>query len=128
MTPRGFRAAVLVASGRCARGDTGDSSRRHAAGVLATAGFDVAEPVVVTDGAASVSSALGSALAAGAERVVTSGGTGVGPRDETPEGTRPVLAKELPGIAEALRGHGYARVPTAALSRGLAGVTADGAL
>ncbi|MDQ2624757.1 MAG: molybdopterin-binding protein [Actinomycetota bacterium] len=128
MTSRGFRAAVIVASDRCARGDTEDRSGRHAAGVLEAAGFDVADVVVVPDGAASVTSALGSALAAGAQLVVTSGGTGVGPRDETPEGTRPVLAKELPGIAEALRGHGYARVPTAALSRGLAGVTADGAL
>src|SRR5690606_36753540 len=80
------------------------------------------------DGAESVGAALRETLAAGARFVITSGGTGVGPRDETPEGTRPLLVKELPGIAEALRGHGYARVPTAALSRGLAGVTAEGAL
>jgi len=128
MSTHRVRAAVVVASDRCARGEAEDRSGRHAAALLATAGFEVDGVVVVPDGARSVTAALEGALAAGARFVVTSGGTGVGPRDETPEGTRPLLAKELPGIAEALRGHGFARVPTAALSRGLAGVTATGAL
>ena len=59
---------------------------------------------------------------------MTSGGTGVSPRDQTPEGTRPVLARELPGVAELLRREGAKTVPTAVLSRGLAGVTEEGAL
>lgn len=127
MQLRGVRATVVVASDRCARGEVEDRSGRHAAGLLQTAGYEV-DLVIVPDGAQSVTDALRAALDSGSRLVLTSGGTGVGPRDETPEGTRPVLDKELPGIAEALRGHGYARVPTAALSRGLAGTTSDGAL
>ena len=84
--------------------------------------------VVVPDGAASVEGALRAAVDDGARLVITSGGTGVGPRDETPEGTRPVLARELPGIPELLRREGARTVPTAVLSRGLAGVTAGGAV
>ncbi|KGM14915.1 hypothetical protein N867_14150, partial [Actinotalea fermentans ATCC 43279 = JCM 9966 = DSM 3133] len=52
----------------------------------------------------------------------------VGPRDETPEGTRPLLARELPGLAEAVRRASADTVPTAVLSRGLAGVTGEGAV
>ena len=58
----------------------------------------------------------------GARAVITTGGTGVTPRDQTPEGTRPLLDAELPGIAEELRRRGAATVPAALLSRGLAGV------
>lgn len=125
MTPS--RAAVVVVSDRCARGDTVDRSGPLAAARLEAAGY-VVDVAVVPDGAASVASALDAAVGGGARLVVTSGGTGVGPRDETPEGTRGVLAKELPGIAEALRQRSAERVPTAVLSRGLAGVTASGAL
>ena len=60
--------------------------------------------------------------------VVTSGGTGVGPRDRTPEATRTVVDRELPGLAEALRRTGAQYVPTAVLSRGVAGVTDGGAV
>ena len=126
MTP--VRAAVVVVSDRCARGVATDRSGPKATWHLTQAGFAVDDVVIVPDGAGSVTTALRAALDGGARLVLTSGGTGIGPRDETPEGTRPVLAKELPGVAEALRGRGYARVPTAALSRGLAGVTAGGAL
>ncbi len=126
-SPR-VRAAVVVVSDRCARGEAEDRSGPRAVWMLESAGYEVGPVVVVPDGADTVAAALHDALATGARFVVTSGGTGVGPRDETPEGTRPLLSKELPGIPEALRGHGYARVPTAALSRGLAGTTSYGAL
>ncbi|MDT0164273.1 MogA/MoaB family molybdenum cofactor biosynthesis protein [Actinotalea sp. AC32] len=122
------RAAVVVASDRCAAGAAVDRSGPVAVGLLRDAGLETGEPVVVPDGAASVGDAIRAALGQGVDVVVTSGGTGVGPRDETPEGTRPLLARELPGLAEALRRHGEAHVATAVLSRGVAGLTADGVL
>lgn len=121
------RVAVVVASDRCARGEVQDRSGARAAELLRDAGHDVAPVVVVPDGVASVGSAVAEA-ARTADVVLTSGGTGLGPRDETPEATRPLLARELPGIAESLRRHGEAHVATAVLSRGLAGVTASGVL
>lgn len=122
------RAVVVVASDRCARGEAEDRSGQRAVAVLAGAGFDVGPPVVVPDGEESVGGALEAALACGARVVVTSGGTGVGPRDRTPEATAPLLDRTLPGLAEALRRRGAEHVPTAVLSRGLAGVTRDGAV
>lgn len=126
--PRPRRAVVVVASDRCAAGAAVDRSGPRAVELLRAAGLEVGEPVVVPDGAASVGGALGRALDAGVDVLVTSGGTGVGPRDETPEATRPLIARELPGLAEALRRHGEAHVASAVLSRGLAGVTAEGTL
>lgn len=125
--PRRTRATVVVVSDRCAAGRAEDRSGPAALALLDAAGY-AASHVVVPDGAASVHEALTAALGRGARLVVTSGGTGVGPRDETPEGTRPLLARELPGLAEALRRTAAGAVPTALLSRGLAGVTADGAV
>ncbi len=125
MTGPGVRAAVVVVSDRCAAGQAEDRSGPAAVELLAAAGYP-AERTVVPDGATSVTAALRAAVAAGARVVVTSGGTGVGPRDETPEGTRPLLARELPGLAEAVRRTSADAVPTAVLSRGLAGVTAEG--
>lgn len=114
-------AHVITVSDRSARGERVDASGPRAVEMLAAAGFTV-ELSVVEDGVASVSAAIRDAVASGARLVVTSGGTGVGPRDETPEGTRPLLSKELPGIAEALRREGAAKTPLAVLSRGLAGI------
>jgi molybdenum cofactor synthesis domain-containing protein len=115
-------------SDRAAGGVTADRSGPAARDLLERAGHHVVAVHVVPDGAASVADALTRALADGVDVVLTSGGTGVGPRDLTPEGTRPSLHRELPGLAEALRRHGAVDVPTAVLSRGLAGVTADGVL
>lgn len=122
------RAVVVVASDRCAAGAAPDRSGPRAVDLLRSAGYAVDDPVVVPDGVAEVGAALDAALAQGARVVVTSGGTGVAPRDATPEATRPRLARELPGIAEALRRDGARTVPTAVLSRGLAGVTEGGAV
>lgn len=121
-------AVVVVVSDRSAAGTRADRSGPLAAGRLQASGYTVAPVVVVPDGAGSVEAAVRAAVDAGARVVITSGGTGVGPRDRTPEGTRPLLAHELPGIPEAIRRVGAATVPTAVLSRGLAGVTADGAV
>lgn len=118
-------AAVITVSDRSARGERPDASGPAAVERLRQAGYVVGEARVVPDGAASVAGAIGAALADGARIVVTSGGTGAGPRDETPEGTRPLLQRELPGVAEALRRHGEESTPFAVLSRGLVGVTAE---
>jgi len=124
----GVRAAVVVASDRCARGEATDRSGPLARDLLTRGGYVVDRPVVVPDGAEEVERAIRAAIDDGAQVVLTSGGTGVGPRDLTPEGTRPLITRELPGVAEALRRHGEASVATAVLSRGLAGVTAEGAV
>jgi molybdenum cofactor synthesis domain-containing protein len=120
------RALVVTVSDRCARGDAIDRSGPRAVALLSGAGYLTGPARVVPDGDDSVSAALRQAVRDGVRVVVTTGGTGVGPRDRTPEGTRAVLDRELPGLAEALRREGSSHVATAVLSRGLAGVTAQG--
>jgi molybdenum cofactor synthesis domain-containing protein len=88
---------------------------------LAELGFAAAGPEVVPDGP-QVEVTLRRVLSLGYDLVVTSGGTGISPTDKTPEMTRNVLDYEVPGIAEAIRAEGLPKVPSAALSRGLAGV------
>jgi len=114
-------AVVITVSDRSSRGERADASGPRAVDLLRGAGFDV-EYRLVPDGEHSVRDALQDAIVAGARFIVTSGGTGVGPRDRTPEGTRLVLVQELPGIAEQLRRVGSREHPTAVLSRGLAGI------
>ena len=118
------RAAVITVSDRSASGERADASGPAATARLADAGFEAVHVAVVPDGAASVEAAIAAALTAGFRLVVTTGGTGVGPRDLTPEGTRPLLDAELPGVAEEIRRRGASVVPTAVLSRGLAGIAA----
>ena len=116
-----IRARVVVASNRAAAGAYADTSGPLLAAGLVELGCQVDEPVVVPDGDP-VGQALRQAAADGVDVVLTSGGTGVTPTDRTPEVTRAVLDYEVPGIAEAIRAYGRAKVPTAALSRGMAGV------
>jgi molybdenum cofactor synthesis domain-containing protein len=119
------RALVLVASTRAAGGVYEDRSGPVLVEGLRALGFAVDGPVVVADGDP-VGDALRDAVDEGYDVVLTSGGTGLTPTDRTPEVTRSVLDREVPGIAEALRAHGTAKgVPTAMLSRGLAGVAAS---
>jgi molybdenum cofactor synthesis domain-containing protein len=118
---RAPRARVIVASNRAWAGVYADSSGPILVAGLRQLGFEVAEPVVVPDGDP-VAQALREAIAEGVDAVLTSGGTGVNPTDRTPDVTRDVLDYEIPGIAEAIRAHSRDRVPTAVLSRGLAGV------
>lgn len=114
-------AAVVVASNRAAAGVYADTTGPLIVEALRADGWLVEEPVVVPDGEP-VGAAIAAAVAAGARAVVTTGGTGLTPTDLTPEVTRGLLEREVPGIAEAIRAHGVAKgVPTAALSRGLAG-------
>ncbi len=112
---------VITVSDRSAAGVRTDESGPSLAAALRTAGYEVSLSVVA-DGEESVRAALLAGLAEGARLIVTTGGTGVGPRDRTPEATVAVIDRELPGIAEALRAEGRRHSPHAALSRGLAGV------
>jgi len=117
-----MKAAVVVASNRAAAGVYADETGPLIVSWLTAEGFACGDPVVVPDGEP-VGHAISSAVADGARVVLTTGGTGLTPTDRTPDVTRPLLDREVPGIAEAIRGHGVAnQVPTAMLSRGVAGV------
>ncbi|NUR00015.1 MAG: MogA/MoaB family molybdenum cofactor biosynthesis protein [Streptomyces sp.] len=116
-----YRALVVTASNRAAAGVYEDRGGPLIADGLKGIGFAVDGPQVVPDGDP-VQAALRAAVDAGYDVIVTTGGTGLSPTDRTPEATRAVIDHEVPGIAEAIRAFGRDKVPTAALSRGLAGV------
>jgi len=117
-----MKAAVVVASNRAAAGVYADETGPLIVSWLTAEGFACGDPVVVPDGEP-VGHAISAAVADGARVVLTTGGTGLTPTDRTPDVTRPLLDREVPGIAEAIRGHGVAnQVPTAMLSRGVAGI------
>lgn len=116
------RALVVTASGRAAAGVYPDTGGPILVEGLRAMGFVVDGPVVLPDGEP-VRQALEGAVRDGYDVVLTTGGTGLTPTDRTPEATLAVLDVQVPGIAEAVRGHGVAAgVPTAALSRGVAGL------
>ena len=120
-----MKAAVIVASNRAAAGVYADETGPVIVEALTGAGFDTADPVVVPDGEP-VGDAIREAVDSGARVVLTTGGTGLTPTDRTPEVTRPLLDREIPGIAEAIRAHGVGKgVPGASLSRGLAGISGN---
>ena len=114
------RATVVTVSDSAAKGVRPDESGPLARDLLAAAGFAVTGPLTVSDERDWIADTIRHA-AATSHLVVTTGGTGLGPRDVTPEATRDVLEREAPGIAERLRADGLARTPMAALSRGVAG-------
>lgn len=114
-------ARVVIASTRAAAGAYTDRCGPIIADWLAARGFDVPAPAVVADGS-DVGTALRAALDAGADVVITSGGTGISPTDSTPEETLAVLDRQIPGLADAIRRSGLPAVPTAILSRGVCGV------
>ena len=116
------RAAVITVSDRAAAGEREDASGPIAVAALREAGFTCDDAVVVSDGADSVERALTAEIVAGVKLIVTTGGTGVSLRDQTPEGTVRVLTREVPGIAEELRRRGVAEMPAGMLTRGVAGV------
>lgn len=117
-----IRALAVTVSNRAAAGVYEDRSGPVLARLLAEAGCEVDGPKVVPDGEP-VAAALRDAVSAGYDVVVTTGGTGLTPADLTPEMTRGVLDREIPGIAESIRAAGVAAgVPAAMLSRGLAGL------
>jgi len=113
-------AAVLTVSDGVAGGSRDDRSGPAIGDRLREAGFDVLATDVVADERAAIEAAL-RALSRRVALVVTTGGTGLGPRDVTPEATRAVIEREVPGLAEAMRAAGRASTPAADLSRGVAG-------
>lgn len=116
------RALVITVSNRASAGVYADRAGPVLVDGLVELGFDVDGPRVIPDGTA-VEATLREAIAAAYDIVLTTGGTGLSPTDETPEMTRRVIDREIPGLAEAIRAYGIAHgVATAALSRGLAGL------
>ena len=115
-------ALVITISSRAAAGVYPDRSGPVVVTALRELGFAVEDPVVVPDGEA-VGAALQAAVTAGHAVVITTGGTGLSPTDHTPEQTRLVLEREVPQLPAAIARYGVEHgVPTAALSRGVAGV------
>lgn len=115
------RALVITVSNRAAAGVYADRGGPILREGLAGLGFDVDGPLLVRDGEP-VAEALATAVGAGYDVVLTTGGTGLTPLDLTPEMTARVLDREVPGIAQAIRAHSLHQVPASMLSRGLAGV------
>jgi molybdenum cofactor synthesis domain-containing protein len=118
---RALRAVAMTVSDRASAGVYDDKGGPLLVSLLSEAGCEVDGPVVVPDGEP-VANELVRAADAGYDVAVTTGGTGISPRDLTPEMTAKVLDREIVGIAEAIRAAGRAHVETAVLSRGLAGV------
>jgi molybdopterin adenylyltransferase len=113
-----LRAKVLTVSDGVAHGTRDDASGRALVEQLDGAGFDVVEHRVIADGTAEVAGALTELTDGFAGLVVTTGGTGFAPRDQTPEGTRQVIERDAPGLAEAMR----LVSPLGRLSRGIVGI------
>lgn len=119
----GLPVAVLTVSDRSAAGTRADATGPLLVEGLGAAGGTMTS-AIVPDAVAQITAAIERAIGDGARAVVTTGGTGVGPRDLTPEATAAVILRDLPGIPELLRQRDAARTPLVALSRGIAGVTA----
>jgi molybdenum cofactor synthesis domain-containing protein len=118
-----LRLAILTISDAGSRGERADTSGDAVASWAQSRGYRVAERALVPDETARIAGALIDwADRDVADLILTTGGTGLTPRDVTPEATLAVLDKQAPGLAEALRMSVYPRFPRAALSRGLAGV------
>lgn len=120
MTATAPHAVVIVASTSAAEGSVADTTGPVIASWLQLRGYDVPAPIIVPDGEP-VGDALRGALATSPGVILTTGGTGLSPTDRTPEETAPLIDTEVPGLIEELRRRGAQTVPTAILSRGLAG-------
>ena len=114
-------AAVVTVSDSATAGDSEDVSGGVAVDALESLGFTVAAVSVIADGVESVSAEI-VRLAETVSLIVTTGGTGLSPRDLTPEGTRAVLDREIPGMSEAMRADTFGTVPFGMLSRGVSGL------
>ena len=120
---RSLKAAVIVVSDSVSKGERPDRSGKVAIERLKSEGFEVLDYQVISDDLSKIESSLINACdTLKVDLVLTSGGTGLGPRDTTPEATRNVIEKEVTGISEALRMYGQKRTPKSMLSRGLSGV------
>lgn len=117
-----MRAHVITVSDGAYHGKREDTSGAAVVKLLAASDFEAGKPEVVPDERDIIANAIADAADGGTPLVVTTGGTGLGPRDVTPQATEDVLDYEVPGIGEAMRRAGAASTPMAILSRGMAGV------
>lgn len=117
-----LRGAVVVVSDSTHAGARKDTSGAAIGDIMVAAGVELAGVTVMPDDPGQVEAELRRLVEAGVDLIFTTGGTGIGPRDRTVEAARRVIERELPGVSEAMRLHGYMRTPRAALSRGVAGV------
>ena len=115
-------AVIITASNRAVAGVYKDLSGAALKDGLIKLGFQVVGHKLVQDDVNQIATTIKNALAENIDLIVTTGGTGITPTDVTPEATKPLLEKELPGFAEAFRAYSRDKVATADLSRGLAGV------
>jgi molybdenum cofactor synthesis domain-containing protein len=116
-----IRAGIITISTKGAAGERTDESGPAMREVLEAAGHEVVRADLVPDDPSAIATAILAAAQAGANVVLTSGGTGLSPNDVTPEATRRVINREIPGIAEALRAASLDKTKHAMLSRGIAG-------
>lgn len=122
MAETSIRVGVLTVSDACHRGERDDRSGDRIVAWCEARGYEVMERVTVPDETASIVPVLLRWCGGGADLVVTTGGTGVAPRDVTPEATRAVIDREVPGVAEQIRRVGLEATPYSVLSRGLVGL------
>ncbi|MBP2435790.1 MogA/MoaB family molybdenum cofactor biosynthesis protein [Microbacterium amylolyticum] len=120
--PRARSAAVITVSDRCFSGLREDRGGPLAVSALRDGGWRCDDATIIPDGADGVEHAVRAAIAEGVELIVTTGGTGISPRDLTPEGTARVIETQIPGIPEELRRLGASAAPGGLLSRGVAGI------
>ena len=118
-----MKAAIITASARASAGIYEDKSGEILKAGLISLGYEEVDVTIVPDDVKQISDAIALAITASTDLIVTTGGTGISPTDVTPEATAPHIQKLLPGIPEALRAFSREKVPTADLSRGIAGTT-----
>jgi len=118
-----IKVAILTVSDTCARGEREDRSGPAIREILSAGGFEICEECIVADDRDAIAAALvGFSENRGCDLVFTTGGTGLGPRDVTPEATASVCERLVPGLGELMRAEGRKHTPNAMLSRGIAGL------
>jgi molybdenum cofactor synthesis domain-containing protein len=123
-----IRAAVITVSDACSRGERADDSGAALVELLEGSNAEIVEKKILSDDLEPLVQTLETiAKRSDVNLIITTGGTGLGPRDNTPEATRRVIEREAPGIAEAMRAESLKSTPMAMISRGVAGV-ANGTL
>ncbi|MEW6425140.1 MAG: MogA/MoaB family molybdenum cofactor biosynthesis protein [Bacillota bacterium] len=118
-----YRVGIITASDKGARGERADKSAEAIREIMAGLGWEVVSYRLVSDDPAEIKNALaGMADRQKVDLILTTGGTGLGPRDNTPEATKAVIDRDVPGLAEAMRQESMKKTPRAMLSRGIAGI------
>ncbi|MEW6276591.1 MAG: MogA/MoaB family molybdenum cofactor biosynthesis protein [Bacillota bacterium] len=118
-----YRVGIITASDKGARGERADKSAEAIREIMAGLGWEVVSYRLVSDDPAEIKNALtGMADREKVDLILTTGGTGLGPRDNTPEATKAVIDRDVPGLAEAIRQESMKKTPRAMLSRGIAGI------